>query len=723
MSLFKKILLSSIIGLVALGTITLFWSVHTLKKNGRNELNTIRTVLLKEKTDKTKNLVEVAYKIVESTYNRSDLPEAERRQLAIDTIKAMRYDTDNYLWINDSRPYMVMHPFKPALDGTDLSGFADPKGKKLFVEFADVCRTKGEGTVEYLWPKPGLEEPVEKLSYVKIFKPWDWIIGTGIYIDDVNLAIQQKDAEIQNLISDQRTNLLLITGSLLILTSIGVFFVSKRITRPLALTSKMIKEIAQGEGDLTKRLAITSRDEIGEMAGWFDTFIIKLHDIVRNISEYFETVSASSTQLLVISEKMDDGVRDLGSKSASVAQAADDMSLRMNSVAAATEQASANVKTVASTMEHLNRTIADIGKNSEKARGVTTRAVNEARQASSKVDSLGKAAAEIDKVTQAITDISDQTNLLALNATIEAARAGEAGKGFAVVANEIKELARQTSAATKNIKQEIEGVQSQIGETVREISRIADVIGEVDQIVSAITSEVEGQTAATVEIVENLRQATIGIEDVSNAVAQSSVFSGEIAQDIAELNKIAENIAGSSANVHNNAGDLNHLATDLKVMIGEFKVEPSTVSKAIRSDASVLITWDSSIQFGLDSIDRQHRHLVELINRLHQAMRSRAGRTVLQSLLQELAGYTVEHFQLEEKMMAKAGYAGLNEHKQIHQKLVKKVTDFQKQFETGNATVTIDLMNFLRDWLIDHIKGTDRLYVSSLKVADGKRQS
>jgi methyl-accepting chemotaxis protein len=339
------------------------------------------------------------------------------------------------------------------------------------------------------------------------------------------------------------------------------------------------------------------------------------------------------------------------------------------------------------------------------------------------VDSLGKAAAEIDKVTQAITDISDQTNLLALNATIEAARAGEAGKGFAVVANEIKELARQTSMATKNIKQEIESVQSRIGETVSEISRIADVIGEVDQIVSTITSEVEGQTAATVEIVENLRQATIGIEDVSSAVAQSSAYSGEIAQDIAELNAIAENIAGSSANVHNSAGDLNHLAADLKVMIGEFKVERSTESKAIRSEASVLIPWDSSIQFGLDNIDRQHRRLVELINRLHQAMRSRAGKTVLQGLLKDLAGYTVEHFQLEEKLMAKAGYARLSEHKQTHQKLVQKVTDFQRQFEAGNATVTIELMNFLRDWLIDHIQGTDRLYVSALKGAESKGRS
>lgn len=721
MSLFKKILFSSIAGLVTLGAVNLFWSMQTLRENGRKEMNIIKTVLLKEKTEKTKNLVEVAYKIVESTYNRSDLPEADRKQLAINTIKAIRYNTDNYFWINDSRPFMVMHPIKPELDGTDLSDLKDLKGQKLFVGFADIGRNKGEGTIEYLWPKPGHEEPVEKLSYIKIFRPWDWIIGTGIYIDDINEAIQQKDKEITSHISNERTNLLMITATLLFLTIICVFFISKRLTRHIVSTSRMIKEMAEGEGDLTKRLSIESNDEIGEMARWFDAFVIKLHDIVRNIAEYFETVSASSNQLLIISEKMDSGVRDLGNKSALVAKAADQMSMRMNSVAAATEQASSNVKAVVSTMENLNQAVIDIGKNSEKARGVTTRAVNEARNASIKVDSLGKAAAQIDKVTQAITDISDQTNLLALNATIEAARAGEAGKGFAVVANEIKELARQTTVATQNIKQEIQSVQTQVDETVSDISQIAEVIGEVDQLVSTITSEVEEQSTSTIEIVENLRQATTGISEVSKTVAQSSAFSDQIAQEVEELDKITQTIAGSSSNVHINAGDLNRLAADLKVMIGEFKVEHSTESKSIISEAPDLIAWDSSIQFGIDDIDEQHHQLVNLINTLHKAMRRRAGKTVLQELLKELTGYTIKHFELEEQFMAKARYSKLGEHKKIHQKLVSKVVDFQKQFEAGNATVSMDLMNFLSDWLINHIKGTDRLYVPDLKASSSTR--
>jgi len=155
MNLFKKILLPSTIGLVLLGAIALLLSLQALKTRGREEVDAIRSTLMAEKTEKLKNLVQLAYKTAENAYSRNDLAEAERKQLALSMIKTMRYNTNDYLWINDSHPTMVMHPIKPALDGKDLSDFKDPKGKKLFVEFAKVCREKNEGTVDYLWPKPG----------------------------------------------------------------------------------------------------------------------------------------------------------------------------------------------------------------------------------------------------------------------------------------------------------------------------------------------------------------------------------------------------------------------------------------------------------------------------------------------------------------------------------------------------------------------------------------
>ncbi len=516
-----------------------------------------------------------------------------------------------------------------------------------------------------------------------------------------------------------RSNTIMLVGTLAAI-AVGILCAVASaliVVRPVRRTADMIKDIAQGEGDLTQRLRVDSRDEIGQMAGWFNAFITKLHDIVRDISEYFETVSASANQLLVISQQMDDGVRNMGDKSTTVARAANEMSQNMNSVAAASEQASTNVGLVASAMDTMSRMVSDIGSNSAKASAVTSRAVAEARKASDKVDSLGNAAAEISKVTQVITDISDQTNLLALNATIEAARAGDAGKGFAVVANEIKELARQTAEATKGIKQEIEGIQSSTAETVSDISRIADVIAEVDEIVSMIAAAVEDQSSAATEIAENVMQASAGIAEVNTNVAQSNAFSAGIASDIAEVSRIAGVLAGNSTQVSANAGDLNRLAEDLKVMIGEFKVKRSDPSDAVNSvsERADLIIWDDRIRFGIDAVDQQHQRLVGLVNKLHHAMRRRVGKTVLASTLDELVRYTALHFKDEERLMEKGDYVDLDDHRKLHEKLVAQVLEFKERFRVGDATVTMELMTFLSDWLLNHIQKVDRKYVPVIK--------
>ncbi|MBM9614362.1 bacteriohemerythrin [Desulfobulbus rhabdoformis] len=718
MNIFKKILLTSSAGLLLLGLLSLYWSSQSLNRQGQKELETIRASMIEDKTSMIKNLVEVAYKVIEHAASQDNLTLDQRKQLAMETLRSMRYGDNNYLWVNTLDSTMVMHPASPNLEGKNMVNFQDAKGEYMFQHFSQIARTKGEGMVRYSWQKPGHNQPEDKMAYVKAFPAWNWLVGTGIYLSDIDLAIAKKKAEISSVISTQRLHLGLIIAVTFVLTLVLVAFLSKRITAPIVNTGEILREIAQGEGDLTKRLDVHGKDEVGRMAGWFNAFISKLHDIVRNIAEYFETVTASANQLLIISKQMDEGVTSMGKKSSAVARAASEMSQNMHSVAAATEEAATNVRIVASTVDNLNQMMQEIGNSSETARSISNKAVDEMLQASTKVNDLGKAAAEINKVTEVITEISEQTNLLALNATIEAARAGESGKGFAVVANEIKELAKQTAEATLNIRRQIEGIQNHIQETVGDIGNIAEVINEVDTTVSSISSSVETQRNASVEIIENLHQASTGIDEVSRNVATSSTFSGEIASDITEVNTIARTIADSSHKVSVNASDLTRLASDLKVMIGEFKVDRTQAKgPAQTDDAPDLITWDSSISFGIDAIDQQHHHLVDLVNKLHHAMRVRAGKSVLGATLAELAQYTVEHFKDEERMMEEAGYPKLDAHKREHEKLVAQVVDFQKQFESGSVTITLDLMNFLSDWLINHIKRVDRGYVSCLKKA------
>ena len=348
--------------------------------------------------------------------------------------------------------------------------------------------------------------------------------------------------------------------------------VNRSISVPLMNTVTMVKDIAQGEGDLTKRLQIVNKDEVGELSQWFNVFIDHLQTMIRNIAVNADSVHKASTDLSDLSTLVSEGADQMSAKANQVSKSADDMNTNMNSVAAAMEQASANTNLVASATEEMTGTIGEIANNSEKARAITDKAVAQAKTASDRVKELGTAAQDIGKVTETITEISEQTNLLSLNATIEAARAGEAGKGFAVVANEIKELARQTAEATQDIKAKVEGIQSSTAGTVSDIETISNVINEVNEIVATIAASIEEQSSTTNEIAQNIVHLSSGIRDVNSNVAQSSEFSGQIATDIAEVNHSASDMSNSSSQMNLNTERLKDLSVQLKIMVEKFKV-------------------------------------------------------------------------------------------------------------------------------------------------------
>ncbi|MBL4901384.1 HAMP domain-containing protein [Desulfocapsa sp. AH-315-G09] len=350
-----------------------------------------------------------------------------------------------------------------------------------------------------------------------------------------------------------------------------IWMTARTILSPINLASEMIKDIAQGEGDLTQRLSV-GNDETGELSQWFNTFVEKLQDIIGQVKTNIGTINNSSRELSSLAGELLAGSEDANSRSTTVAVAAEEMSANMNAMAAASEQASVNVNMVASATEEMSATVSEIADNTAKARTITEKAVTSTDRATSRVDKLGSAAREISKVTEVITEISEQTNLLALNATIEAARAGEAGKGFAVVANEIKELAKQTSEATQEIKSKIEDIQSSTDLTVNEIKEISSVIKDVNEIVTTIASAVEEQSAATDEITANVAQAAQGINEVNENVAQSSSVSGEIASEIAAVSEVTSQLSGKSNDVNIQSDDLSRLAGQLGDLMNQFRV-------------------------------------------------------------------------------------------------------------------------------------------------------
>ena len=349
-------------------------------------------------------------------------------------------------------------------------------------------------------------------------------------------------------------------------------YISRVTVKPINAVVSRLKDIAQGEGDLTKRLDVVSRDEVGQLAVWFNTFLDKLQPLIKEIGLKSNVLGTMAAELTNHSDEMSAKAGDMTAKSGSVAAAAEEMSTNIQSVSAAMEQSSSNVSMVASSTEEMTATVNEIGQSAEKARTVSENSVVQSNLTSEKVTALGESAKKVGKVTETITEISEQTNLLALNATIEAARAGEAGKGFAVVANEIKELARQTAAATIDIKSQINDMQSTTSSTISDIKKICEVITDINNVISGIATAVEEQSTATSEIANNISQASEGILEVNENVAQTTTVIADITSDIAEINVKSIQVGDTSNQVQLSAKSLSELASQLNAMIGRFKV-------------------------------------------------------------------------------------------------------------------------------------------------------
>ncbi|MFO7751439.1 MAG: bacteriohemerythrin [Desulfobacteraceae bacterium] len=549
------------------------------------------------------------------------------------------------------------------------------------------------------------------------------VVATAQQDEDVSTAPQITD-KIMETVDDLKKRIFTVFGFLfllffLLITGL-IVFINQTVVKPINTVAAGMKDIAAGEGDLTKRITVSRKDEIGLLVEWFNAFVQRINNIIVDIGGNSETVTAASAELLSVSEQMAEGADNLSGRANTVAAASEEMSVNMTSVAAASEQASTNIGTVSDSASQMQATLGEVAANCEKARSISGNAGIEVDKASRRVTLLGEAAREISKVTEVITDIAEQTNLLALNATIEAARAGEAGKGFAVVAEEIKNLAGQTASATNDIRQKIEGIQSSTDDTVQDVTKITAVFSDVNEIVTTIAAAVEEQSAAATEVADNIGQASTGISEVNENVAQTSQVSSEITKDIAGVNSVAREMSDKGVQMNHSARDLSELSTKLRDMITVFKVSagetegdkgPTPSGEAIPD----LMTWGPKLVIGIEEIDNQHKELVSLINQLHKAMKLKQGSRQAGTILNRLADYTVYHFGHEEKLFETYNYPDKNQHIKTHKDLVAQVVDFKTQFEQGRASLTMDLMNFLTDWLKNHIMKTDKAYAPFLK--------
>ncbi len=494
-------------------------------------------------------------------------------------IEAIRKEVDNIIYEDDKSGYFFVYqktiniafPVTKTNVGKNLGNIKDKNGVYVIKELFEKAKAGG-GFVSYIWPKPGMED-TPKISYAMMIPGTQYWIGTGVYLDNIKTYTDTMTLQITEKSNKLIIKMVITCGIIFIAIAILCFAIVFGISYSLSTMIDSFKDIAEGDGDLTKRIKIKSKDELGELSYWFNLFIEKLQLIIKQLAQESANIDQSSVQLTSIAEAMAQGSMNTSAKAESVATAAEEMSTNLNSVASAMEQSSNNTTIVASASEEMNATINEIALNAENASATAEKASVKTREAGGNMELLKKAAAAIGKITETITEISEQTNLLALNATIEAARAGEAGKGFAVVANEIKELARQTAEATLHIKSQIDSVQDASEATRNSITEVVDVIENVKELVSSIAAAITEQTAATQEISSNIEQLSVGIQEVNENVSQSSQVANSISQDIVEVSTSSGEINESSNQVKMSSSELMQMSDKLNQIVRKFIIE------------------------------------------------------------------------------------------------------------------------------------------------------
>ncbi len=519
---------------MAIGAVTVAMSVRDPLESGKREL--------------IKQLVESAFAIVK--YNHSQigisLTEEEAKKKSLDAIANMRFGEDGYFWVNNIKGVLVMHPINPELNGVDISGLEDANGKKHMLEIIDVAKNEGEGTVTYAVPKPNSEESHNKIVYIKYFKDWDWVIGTGSYTDDIDVAI------LDQLYGSGVTN-----GILLLVIIILSWVIIRSIAHPLGNAVESIDKISHGQINLAYRLDESGRDEISEVNVNLNKLLGAMGNVINEVNASCSQLSETSLSLTSASDKTDQEMNRQLHAVEYLVRAMNEMLETVHNVADNATR-TAESATRANEETKVGRDIVEVTQQSSKD------LLELVEQSMLKAKLLAEGTKDIGTVLDVINGVAEQTNLLALNAAIEAARAGDQGRGFSVVADEVRVLAQRTQDSTTQIMDIIERLEEGADGTINSL-------GEIEQKASKTADDSIKANEALYGISEAVSLISGMNNQIASAAEEQSLTSQEISRHVNDIEEITNNTKVSLENTKLAVKGVDEVTDKFKNLVSKFK--------------------------------------------------------------------------------------------------------------------------------------------------------
>ena len=489
---------------------------------------------------------------------------------AREIIGRIRFGSSGYLFAYDYDGNCQILTVKPAWMGTNRIGEKD-KLDRPYVQLLVDAAKRGGDTVRYSFDKPGTKVVADKIAYAKGFDKWKWMVGTGVYVDDIDSLVEVRRAEVRSRTRSTILAILLLAVAMMAVIATATVLALRKALGPLDVLQERMADVANGDADLRRRIDIASVDEVGKVSQSFNTFLGSLQVTVNQVSGASKTLAATTEELSAMSAGMANEATRLAEGSRDVSAIIGQAAASMGDIATSASTATSSVSTLAAAIEEMNCSLKEVARTGQEELECSTRAKTRSMAAKEAMSKLDQVIDGVGEILESIEQIADQTKLLALNATIEAARAGEAGKGFAVVAGEVKQLAQQTAGATSAIKQRIEQMRQGGMDAAKAFSEVESVIDEVHQMSQVVGSAVEEQSATINEIAKTVSIVDREVASIAKTVKGTA---GELESSSGNLREVDNDVGrlGAGVGQANLAiQELARLAADLHALAGKFR--------------------------------------------------------------------------------------------------------------------------------------------------------